>query len=87
MKQAIQVFQYDLPVNLTVLEEGGYLAVCDKLQGCLAEGKTAGEAVANVIDVASNIIEIRKEEKLPIRLKASKKRNGKKSNGIRRLLG
>ncbi|KKS52121.1 MAG: hypothetical protein UV19_C0024G0007 [Parcubacteria group bacterium GW2011_GWA2_42_28] len=50
-KASVRVLQYNLPVKLVALDEGGYLATCQSLQGCLAEGDTASEAVSNIIDV------------------------------------
>jgi predicted RNase H-like HicB family nuclease len=48
------------------LEEGGYLAVCDIIQGCHAEGDTISEALENIEDVARIILELQREENLPI---------------------
>lgn len=73
VKKKVKVLEYELPLKVEVLTEGGYLATSDKLQGVLAEGESVSEAVANAIDVAANIIEIRSEEKLPISLKLLKK--------------
>ena len=69
----MQVLEYELPVTIIPQEEGGYLAQCKKLQGCMAEGETVEEALSCVVDVARNIIAIRKEEGMKITLKLIKK--------------
>jgi predicted RNase H-like HicB family nuclease len=55
-----------LPIEIESLEEGGFLAVCDAIQGCHAEGDTVGEALENIEDVARVILELRKEKGLPV---------------------
>lgn len=62
----VRVFEYELPLNVEPLEEGGFLATSKALQGVLAEGETVSEAVANAMDVASAIIEIRRQENMEI---------------------
>lgn len=71
-KASVRVLQYNLPVKLVALDEGGYLAVCQSLQGCLAEGDTASQAVSNIIDIAAKLIELRQEHNLPLNLKSVK---------------
>lgn len=71
-KASVKVLQYTLPIKLVTLDEGGYLAVCKNLQGCLAEGDTASEAVSNIIDVAAKLIELRQERHLPLHVKSTK---------------
>ena len=73
MRKQVQVLEYALPVTIKPLDEGGFLARCEGLQGCMAEGKTIEEAVEFIVDVARNIIDIRKEENLDIPLKVIKK--------------
>ncbi|MBI4670429.1 MAG: type II toxin-antitoxin system HicB family antitoxin [Chloroflexi bacterium] len=58
--------QYKLPIEIEPLKEGGFLAICPILQGCHAEGETIAEALENVEDVARIIIEIMREEKIPL---------------------
>ncbi len=77
MKQQMNVLQYELPITITPLEEGGYLARCEKLQGCMAEGETVEKALAYITDVARQIIDIRKEEGMSIPLRVIKKTNAK----------
>lgn len=73
VKKKVKVLEYELPLRVEVQTEGGFLATSSALQGVLAEGESVSEAVANAIDVAANIIDIRSEEKLPISLKLLKK--------------
>jgi predicted RNase H-like HicB family nuclease len=54
-----------LPVEIEVLEEGGYLAVCNAIQGCHAEGDTIADALETLEDVARALLELRKEDGLP----------------------
>lgn len=54
-----------IPVEIEPLEEGGYLAVCDAIQGCHAEGETVAEALENLEDVARILLELRREDGLP----------------------
>ena len=55
-----------IPVQIQALEEGGYLAVCDVIQGCHAEGETVAEALENLEDVAQALLEIQKEDGVPL---------------------
>lgn len=73
VKKKVKVLEYELPLRVEAQTEGGFLATSDALQGVLAEGESVSEAVANAIDVAANIIEIRNEEKLSIPIKLLKK--------------
>jgi predicted RNase H-like HicB family nuclease len=54
-----------IPVEVEPLEEGGYLASCDAIQGCHAEGETVAEALENLEDVARILLELRREDGLP----------------------
>ena len=54
-----------IPVEIEPLEEGGYLAACDAIQGCHAEGETVAEALENLEDVARILLELRREDGLP----------------------
>ena len=55
-----------IPVRIESLEEGGYLAVCQAIQGCHAEGETVEEALENIEDVARILLELQKEHDLPL---------------------
>lgn len=72
MKKQIQLLEYELPIAIVPLEEGGYLARCEKLQGCMAEGETVEEALRFVVDVARQIISLHKEERIEIPLQIVK---------------
>lgn len=58
--------KYLLPVKVQPLEEGGYLAICPDIQGCHAEGETVAEALEIVEDVARILLELRREDGLPL---------------------
>ena len=55
-----------VPVEIEPLEEGGYLAICQAIQGCHAEGETIAEALDNLEDVARILLELRREDGLPL---------------------
>ncbi len=56
-----------LQVSVRPKDDGpGFLAVCQSLQGCHAEGATVGEALDNLQDVARNLLELRREDGLSI---------------------
>ncbi|HSN75884.1 MAG TPA: type II toxin-antitoxin system HicB family antitoxin [Anaerolineae bacterium] len=46
-----------LSINIEPLEEGGYLATSDDLQGLIAQGRTMAEAMEIAQDVARKLIE------------------------------
>ncbi len=58
--------RYKFPIEIQTLGEGGYLAICPILQGCHAEGNTIAEAIENMEDVAKILLELRREDGLPI---------------------
>ena len=58
--------QYRLKVEVEPLEEGGYFAISPDLQGCHAEGETVAEALEILEDVARILLELRKEDGLPL---------------------
>jgi predicted RNase H-like HicB family nuclease len=53
-----------LAVEIEPLTEGGYLATCSDIPGCHAEGKTIGQALDNLRDVAQVIYELCQEKDL-----------------------
>jgi predicted RNase H-like HicB family nuclease len=57
--------EYRLPIEIELLEEGGYLASCPAIQGCHAEGRTIGEAIDNLQSVAQVIYALCQEKGLP----------------------
>ena len=48
--------RYKFPIEIQILEEGGYLAICPILQGCHAEGSSVAEAIENLEDVAKILL-------------------------------
>ena len=57
-----------LPVQIEPLEEGGFLASSESIQGCHAEGETVAEALENLEDVARILLEILREDGVPFPL-------------------
>ncbi|MBM2812427.1 MAG: hypothetical protein HW416_3186 [Chloroflexi bacterium] len=58
---------YLLPVEIEPLADGtGYLASCEEIQGCLAEGASVAEAIDNLEDVARILLELRVTDGLGI---------------------
>ena len=55
-----------IPVIVEAHKQGGYLAVCEDIQGCHAGGDTIEEAVTNIGEVAQMIWELRVEKNLPM---------------------
>lgn len=49
---------FTLIVTVEPQEEGGYLAICENLKQCYAEGETYEEAVENLKDVARICLEL-----------------------------
>jgi len=57
---------FKLSVEIEPLDEGGFLASCPNLQGGHVEGRTIHEASENFEDVAKNLVQIFKQEGLPL---------------------
>jgi predicted RNase H-like HicB family nuclease len=55
-----------IPVRIQPLEDGRYLAICDVIQGCHAEGETVSEALVYIEDVARILLDLQREEGLPL---------------------
>lgn len=49
--------EYLLTIKIEELEEGGYLAKSDDLQGLIAQGRTIAETIEIAQDVARKLIE------------------------------
>ena len=64
-----------IPIKIESLEEGGFLATSDVLQGLIAQGKTIAETIEIAQDVAKKLIEscIEHGDPLPAILKSRKK--------------
>ena len=58
--------EYLVPISISPLEEGGYLATSPFLQGLIAQGRTVAETMEIAEDVARKLIESRVENKEPI---------------------
>ena len=57
--------RYMVSVRVEPLEDvEGYLAICDDIPGCHAEGDTVAEAIENIQDVAKAILEFSLEKGL-----------------------
>jgi len=55
-----------LPVTLYPGEDGWIIAECPVIPGCISQGKTEEEAMANIREAIDLCIEVRKEEGLPL---------------------
>ena len=49
---------FTLIVTVEPQEEGGYLAICENIRQCYAEGETYEEAIENLKDVAQICLEL-----------------------------
>jgi len=61
-------------IKIEKLEEGGYLATSDTLQGLIAQGRTIAETIEIAQDVAKKLIEscIEHGDSLPFEIKEKK---------------
>ncbi len=62
-----------LSIHIEPLEEGGYLATSDQLQGLVAQGRTLAETIEIAQDVARRLIEsyIEHQDPLPPEIAAA----------------
>jgi predicted RNase H-like HicB family nuclease len=58
MKRRGVMKNFTLIVTVEPQEEGGYLAICENLKQCYAEGETYEEAIENLKDVAQICLEL-----------------------------
>jgi predicted RNase H-like HicB family nuclease len=67
--------EYFITIKIEPLEEGGYLATSDELQGLVAQGRTVAETMEIAQDVAKKIIEscIEHGDPLPMGIKSKDK--------------
>jgi len=72
--------EYDLPIVIHE-EEAGFVATCPLWQDCYAQGDTIEEVINEIATVASSLIELYKEEDMPIPLKL-KSTTQKQPNGF-----
>ena len=49
--------EYMISINIEQLDEGGYLATSDSIQGLIAQGRTIAETMEIAQDVAKKLIE------------------------------
>ena len=49
--------EYMISIKIEKLEEGGYLATSDSIQGLIAQGRTIAETMEIARDVANKLIE------------------------------
>jgi antitoxin HicB len=55
------------PVILTPdLEDGGFVAECPAIPGCVSEGDTVEEAIANIRDAIEGCLAVLREQGQPI---------------------
>ena len=70
----IKVSEYLISIKIEKLEEGGYLATSDTLQGLIAQGRSIAETMEIAQDVARKLIEsyIEHGDPLPYEIEPSK---------------
>ena len=71
----IKVSEYLISIKIEELEEGGYLATSNDIQGLIAQGRTIAETMEIAQDVARKLIESYTEhdDPLPFKIELSKK--------------
>lgn len=67
-RKNLTISEYELPI-VVQKDTGGFVARCQTWQDCYAQGDTLEEAINEISYVASSLIELYKEEGLPIPLK------------------
>lgn len=55
-----------LPITLFPGEDGWIIAECPVIPGCISQGNTEEEAMANIREAIDLCLEVRKEEGLPL---------------------
>lgn len=56
------------PITLQPGEDGYIVAECPVIPGCISQGKTENEALANIKEAIKLCLEVRKEQGLPLTL-------------------
>ena len=46
--------------------DGGFIAECPEIPGCMSEGETEEEAIANLREAAALCLEVRREKGMPL---------------------
>jgi predicted RNase H-like HicB family nuclease len=75
VKRAAQAFESDQPAAPASIEfiitlepdelDGGWVAECRDLPGCVSQGETQHEALENILDAIGGILTARMERQLP----------------------
>lgn len=55
-----------LIVTFEVDAEGWYIAECPAIPGCISQGRTREEAIANIQEAIELCLEVRREEGMPL---------------------
>lgn len=55
-----------LTVTLEPGEDGYFVAECPAIPGCVSQGKTRAEAMANIREAMVACLEVRADQKLPL---------------------
>jgi len=73
--QEKRMSEFLISVKIEALEEGGYLATSDDIQGLIAQGRTIAETMEIAQDVAKKIVEscIEHGDPLPFQAKRARK--------------
>jgi len=81
-KKTLNVQEYDLPITIQEEKKGGFTASCSVWKDCYAQGETIEEAISEISNVASSLIELYKEEelKIPLKLKKTEKNQVREFN-------
>ena len=67
--------EYMISIKIEKLEEGGYLATSDSIQGLIAQGRTIAETMEIAQDVAKKLIESYIDHNDPLPFEANKSIN------------
>ena len=69
MKQkTLTIQEYELPITIHE-EEGSFLATCPVWEDCYAQADTIEDVISEISSVATSLIELYKEERIPIPLR------------------
>ncbi|MDZ7399380.1 MAG: type II toxin-antitoxin system HicB family antitoxin [candidate division KSB1 bacterium] len=71
------MYEHLIPIKIEPLEEGGYLATSEVLQGLIAQGRTIAETMEIAQDVARKLIESYLEHGDPLPFKLPDKKTAK----------
>jgi antitoxin HicB len=70
-----------IDIRIEPLDEGGYLATSDELEGLVAQGRTVAETMEIAQDVARKLLESYREhgDPLPVKINAAMKSKRKRT--------